>query len=133
MLWPFNTAPCAVVTPTIKLFSFLLYNCDFATVMDCNINICVFWWSWVTPMKGLLGLQGGEIHRMRTTALAGLPEVPSMALINSYFYAVPDWAPPINYCVPSFGNTWSPRTSPSHFCLPSMEDRLPSFSKLHSS
>jgi hypothetical protein len=37
---PFNTAvPHVMVTPpTAKLFSFLLQNCNFATVMNCNIN-----------------------------------------------------------------------------------------------
>ena len=39
MLRPFNTAPHVVVTPAIKLFSLLLLNCNFATVMDHNVNI----------------------------------------------------------------------------------------------
>jgi hypothetical protein len=30
VLWPFNTVHCVVVTPTIKLFSLLLHNCNFA-------------------------------------------------------------------------------------------------------
>jgi hypothetical protein len=41
MLQPFNTVPHAVVTPlTIKLFSLLFHNCNFATVMSCNVKIC---------------------------------------------------------------------------------------------
>lgn len=37
MLRPFNAAP-HVLTPTIKLFSMLLQNCNFSTVMSHNIN-----------------------------------------------------------------------------------------------
>ena len=45
MLWPFNIVPCVVVNPpTIKLF-LLLHNSRFATVMNHDVNICVFWWS----------------------------------------------------------------------------------------
>jgi hypothetical protein len=37
MLQPFNTVPHAMVTsPTIKLFSLLLHNCNFAMVIDHN-------------------------------------------------------------------------------------------------
>ena len=35
----FNTVPPAVVTPNHKLILLLLHNCNFATVMDHNINI----------------------------------------------------------------------------------------------
>lgn len=31
-----------VVTPTITLFSLLLHNCNFITVMNHNVKICVF-------------------------------------------------------------------------------------------
>ena len=34
--------PRVVVTPNTKLFLLLLHNCDFATVMNLNVNICVF-------------------------------------------------------------------------------------------
>jgi hypothetical protein len=34
MLQAFNTVPPVVVTPTIKLFSLLLHNCNFATIMN---------------------------------------------------------------------------------------------------
>lgn len=47
VLRPFNTAPHGVVTPTIKLFSSLLRNCNLATVMGCN----------VTPVKGPFNTQ----------------------------------------------------------------------------
>lgn len=33
------TLPHAVVTPAVKLFSLLLNNCNFASVMNYNINI----------------------------------------------------------------------------------------------
>jgi hypothetical protein len=39
MLGPFNTVPHVVVTPTRKLFSLAFYNCNFATIMNCNVNI----------------------------------------------------------------------------------------------
>ena len=38
----FNIAPHVLVTPTIKLFSLLLHNCNFATAMNYNVNMCVF-------------------------------------------------------------------------------------------
>jgi hypothetical protein len=38
MLQPFNTVPYVVVTPAIKLLSLLLHNCNFATVMNHNVN-----------------------------------------------------------------------------------------------
>ena len=38
-LWPFNTVTYVVVTPTIKLFLLLLHNHNFATDMNCNLNI----------------------------------------------------------------------------------------------
>lgn len=40
-----NTVPYVMETPTIKVFSFLLHNCDFDAGMNCSICICVFWWS----------------------------------------------------------------------------------------
>ena len=46
MLWPFNTVPHAVVTPTITLLILVLYNYNFPTVMNHNVNTCVFWWAW---------------------------------------------------------------------------------------
>ena len=54
MLQPFNTVPHGVVTPspTIKLFLLLLCDFNLPTVMNRNINICAFWWFWVTPVKG---------------------------------------------------------------------------------
>lgn len=39
MLGPFNTVPPVMVTPpNPKIFSLLLCNCDFATVMNCKVN-----------------------------------------------------------------------------------------------
>ena len=42
MLQPLNTVPHVVLTPTIRLFLLLLHNCNFATAIDQNVNICVF-------------------------------------------------------------------------------------------
>jgi hypothetical protein len=36
---PLNMVPHVVVTLTIKLFSLLLHNCNFPTVMNYNVNI----------------------------------------------------------------------------------------------
>ena len=54
MLQPFNTVPHVMVTDNPKIISLLLHNCNFATVMNHNVN---FWYAgnlYVTPMKGLL-------------------------------------------------------------------------------
>jgi len=45
MLWP---VPHVALTPKHNVISLLLHNCNFATVMNCNINI----WGEVLP-KGL--------------------------------------------------------------------------------
>ena len=42
MLKPFNTDLHVVLTPNQKILSWLLPNCNFATLMDHNVNICVF-------------------------------------------------------------------------------------------
>lgn len=43
VLWPFDTVLCVAVTlPTVKLFPLLLYSCNFATVVNPNVNICPF-------------------------------------------------------------------------------------------
>ena len=39
MLWPFNTVPHVVVTPSHKIISLLLYNCNFATARNYHENI----------------------------------------------------------------------------------------------
>lgn len=39
ILIPFNTVPHVVVTPDCKIL-LLLHNCNFATVMNHNANIC---------------------------------------------------------------------------------------------
>jgi hypothetical protein len=40
VLQPSNTIPHAAVTPpTIELFLLLFHNCNFATVMNRNVNI----------------------------------------------------------------------------------------------
>lgn len=48
MQWPYTAVPRVLVThppPAVKLFSLLLYRCKFATIMDHNVNACIFWWS----------------------------------------------------------------------------------------
>ena len=42
ILISFNAVPRVVVTPNHKIISLLLQNCNFPTVMNCNVNICVF-------------------------------------------------------------------------------------------
>lgn len=49
-LRPFNTVPHVVMTPNHKIISLLLHSTNFATVMNCNVNICAFSWSQNHPM-----------------------------------------------------------------------------------
>lgn len=39
-LQPFNTVPNVVLTPNHKMFSLPLHNCNSATAMNYNVNIC---------------------------------------------------------------------------------------------
>ena len=39
MLWPFSTVLYAVVTLDHKVILLLLHNCNFTTVMNCNVNV----------------------------------------------------------------------------------------------
>ena len=41
MLQPFNTVPCVVLTPNHKSIVLLSHNCNFATVANRHVNICV--------------------------------------------------------------------------------------------
>ena len=73
MLQPFNTVPHVVVTHSHKIISLPLHNCNFATVVSCHVDICVYRGSYVTSVKGLLNyLQRVETHRLRNSALVGL-------------------------------------------------------------
>lgn len=67
MLRTFNTVPYIVLTPTIRLFLLLLCNYNFATILNCNVNIYnVKWLLWkchLHPSKGF------ETHRLRITIL----------------------------------------------------------------
>ena len=65
MLRPFSTVPCCGDS-NHKFFSLLLHNCNFATVMGCNVNVCVFGWSlaFFHPLEGI------ESHRLKTTGLS---------------------------------------------------------------
>lgn len=65
---PDATTLHAVVTSTIKIFSLLLHDCNFATVH--NVNICVFRRrSSGTPVKRSLGSWRVATHRLRTTSI----------------------------------------------------------------
>lgn len=57
MMQLLNTIPHVCGDPNIVLFLLPLNYCHFATVMNCNVNIRVFQWSWATPVKGPLDSQ----------------------------------------------------------------------------
>lgn len=61
---------CCGTPPAIELFSLLLHDYNFATVLHHNVNICVLQWSLVTLVEGLLGSNGVKTHRLRATAVA---------------------------------------------------------------
>lgn len=52
MLQPFTTFPHGMVTLNRK-FCYLLYNCNFAMVMNCNVNIQFAGYPIYEPQKGL--------------------------------------------------------------------------------
>lgn len=60
MLWIFNTVLHDVAIPNHKIIPLLLCNCNFVTVMSCNVNI---WYAGylVYDSKGVVA------HRLRTT------------------------------------------------------------------
>ena len=60
---------CCGNPPTIKLFSLLIHNCIFANTMNCNVNIGIFWWSEVAPVKGPFDPEGVATHSLRTADL----------------------------------------------------------------
>ena len=43
----------------------LLHNCNFATLMNHNVNICVFWWSQAIPVKRLFRYPKGSQPTVR--------------------------------------------------------------------
>ena len=51
---PLNTVLHVALTPSIQEFPLLLHNCNFATVMNHNVDIYVFQWSWAISVKQLL-------------------------------------------------------------------------------
>jgi hypothetical protein len=66
MLQPFNNVPHVVVTPTIKLFSLLFHNCNFATVMSQYKYL--YFLSLTGPLqKNNLTPKGVIIHRFRSS------------------------------------------------------------------
>lgn len=52
----YSSACCGWWPPTVKWFSLLLPNCNFATVTNCNLNFCVFWWALGNPCERVLRL-----------------------------------------------------------------------------
>ena len=71
MLWPFTILPYDVLIPKHKIILLLLHNCNFATVMNCNINLCIFSWSQLTLVNGLFTPKGTLTYRLRTIDLVG--------------------------------------------------------------
>jgi hypothetical protein len=70
MLQPFNTVPQVVVPPTITLWLLLNGNCNFATVMNCNINIGCRISDMQLLLKGHLG-HDPKVENPRARALKG--------------------------------------------------------------
>ena len=50
--------------PNHNIISLLLCNCNFASVMNRNVNIRVSQWSWGTPVKGSFSPQRGHSHQV---------------------------------------------------------------------
>ena len=61
---PFHTAPHVVVTPNHKIIFLLPHICNFATVMNHNVNISVSWLSWAPPVKGSFDPKGVAAPRL---------------------------------------------------------------------
>lgn len=68
ILWPFNTVPQLVWSPTIKLLCLLLQNCNLATIMNDDGNICVFLILLGHPCVKLISPQRIATHRLRFIA-----------------------------------------------------------------
>lgn len=63
MMWHFNTTPHVVVTPNPKQFQCYFINCNFATVMNCNISIWYAGYLICGPCKKVLQSSVGVFHR----------------------------------------------------------------------
>ena len=75
IFWAFNTVSHIVVIPTTKLFLLVLHNCNFATVMNHNINVCGFFYVLKQHLwKGHLMPKCVTTHRLRTTSLGAHEE-----------------------------------------------------------
>ena len=55
-------------SPTIQLCSVLPHSCNFAAVMNHNVNIWMLWWSWMTLWKCCFSSQGPWHTRLRSLA-----------------------------------------------------------------
>jgi hypothetical protein len=64
MLWPFNTVLHVIMTPGHKIITLLLQNCNFATVMNQDVNV----WN----AGHLICNPYERVHRLRTPALEDL-------------------------------------------------------------
>lgn len=67
--YKFNTVPYVAVTPTMKLLSFIIWNCNFVIVINSNINIHVSLWSWINPVIRSLDPKGVTNDRSKVTAI----------------------------------------------------------------
>lgn len=63
----FNTGPHVLVPPNRKIVFVATYSYSFA-IIHHNVNICVFWWSWMIYVKGLFDTRRGCNPWLRTTA-----------------------------------------------------------------
>jgi hypothetical protein len=59
----FDTVPHVVLTPSHRISSLLLHNCNVAAVMNCNVNTWYAGISYVIPNVV-------TAHRVRTTGLS---------------------------------------------------------------
>lgn len=59
-LRPFTTVLHSMVIPSLKTLSLWLHICNLATVTRRNVNIYVFWWSYVTLWKDRLTLRSRD-------------------------------------------------------------------------
>lgn len=71
LLQSFDTGPLVAVTNNLKLFSSLLHNCNFVTVLNHNVTVFSSGLRW-SLSKGHLTLRGILTHKMRIIALVPL-------------------------------------------------------------
>jgi hypothetical protein len=87
VLWPFHTAPYAVITPNHKTILLLFHNYNFATIVNCNVNISDMLDMWYVTPKEL------SSYRLRT---ADLKKVHPICLLGKKSHS------PLTSVAPSF-------------------------------